>query len=111
MILYLIVFIQIFIVVEMECLNTKNKRRIENIMATLQELRDAIAQIGVAVEADVAQTALVVTAVNALIAKINASGTTDFATEVAALSAATAQLSSDNAAVQTALDEAGPASA
>lgn len=75
--------------------------------ATLQELKDAITAISGAVDADVAQTALVVDAVNKLIAAIKASGTTDFAEEVAALAAATSKLSSDNAAVQTAIDDAG----
>lgn len=74
---------------------------------TLQDLKDAITAISAAVDADVAQTALVVTAVNALIAKIEASGTTDFAEEVAALAAATSKLSSDNTAVQEAIDKSG----
>lgn len=77
--------------------------------SSLADLQAAITAITVAVDADVAQTALVVTAVNALIAKIQASGSHDFDAEVAALAATTSKLSSDNAAVQTAIDEAGAA--
>ena len=75
---------------------------------TLQDLQQAIAAIGVAVEADVAQDIKVVEAINALIKKIDESGNTDFTAEVQALSALSEKLSSDNAAVQEAIDKASP---
>ena len=49
-----------------------------------------------------------VEAINALIAKIEALGNPDLTAEVAALAAIAAQLTSDNAAVQTAIDAAVP---
>lgn len=75
---------------------------------TLEQLRAAIEAIGVAVDADVAQDTKVVEAINALIAKIEASGNTDFTQEVAALASISAKLSSDNDAVQAAIDKAIP---
>lgn len=74
--------------------------------ATLVELQAAITAIGQAVEADVAQDLKVVEAINALIAKIEAIGNPDLTAEVQALADIAAKLSSDNVAVQTAIDAA-----
>lgn len=75
---------------------------------TLAELKQAIADISTAVDADVEQDKEVVRLARVLIDKIKAlPNAADFEEEVTALSGATAKLSSDNAAIQTALDEAG----
>ena len=76
--------------------------------STQQDLKDAITAIAAAVDKDVAQDEKVVEAINALIAKIEASGNTDFTEEVAALAAASTKLGSDNDAVQAAIDKAVP---
>ena len=73
---------------------------------TIEELRAAITDISAKVDADVAQDVKVVEAINALIAKIGAGQ--DFTAELAALQAAGNKLSSDNAAVQAAIDAAVP---
>lgn len=73
-------------------------------MATRQELNTEIAAIHTAVDADLAQTQVVITKINELIAAIQNSGNTDFQAEVDALKSATSKLASDNAAVQAALD-------
>lgn len=75
---------------------------------SLVDLQAAITAIGEAVAADVAQDLKVVEAINALIAKIETLGNPDLTAEVAALAAIAAQLTSDNAAVQTAIDAAVP---
>lgn len=76
--------------------------------ATLQDLQAAITAIGQAIDADAAQDQLVIAAIEALIAKINASTSApDFTNEVAALSAAVANLGTSNAGIQTELDKAG----
>lgn len=77
-------------------------------MATRQELNTALEAIRVAIDADVAQDLVVVEKLNALIAALAAAGNTDFQAEVDALTAATTHLSSDNSAVQAALDAALP---
>lgn len=82
----------------------KLRKEVNTMAATLAELKAEVENIKVAVDADVAQTALVVEAVNALIAKIEAGA--DFTEEVEALRAATAKLSSDNAVVQAAINKA-----
>lgn len=75
--------------------------------ATLQDLQDAITAVGVAVAADATQDQGVITAIEALIAKINASpAAPDFSNEVAALSAVISTLQSSNATVQAELDKA-----
>lgn len=75
---------------------------------SIAELKAAIAVIGDAVEADVAQDLKVVEAINALIAKIEALGNPDLTAEVEALSAVAAKLAGDNANVQAAIDAAVP---
>jgi predicted transcriptional regulator len=81
----------------------------ENTMAqTLADLQAAITAIGEAVAADVAQDLKVVEAINALIAKIEALGNPDLTAEVQALATIASQLTSDNAAVQEAIDKAVP---
>lgn len=91
--------------------------------ATLQELKDGLAalvnevtELHTSVDAEIAQTGLVVEAVNKLIAAIGSAGNQDFAEEVTALSsalgglqAARSKLASDNASVQTAIDSANTA--
>lgn len=84
------------------------ERRIKNMAQSLVDLQAAITAIGEAVAADVAQDLKVVEAINALIAKIETLGNPDLTAEVAALAAIAAQLTSDNAAVQTAIDAAVP---
>lgn len=86
----------------------KLTKEIKNMAATLQELKDAILDIGVKVDADFEQDKKVVEAINALIKKIEESGTQDFQAEVDALKAAGEKLASDNAAVQAAIDSAVP---
>lgn len=81
-------------------------KEIKKMAATLKDLQDAIADIGTKVDADVAQDVKVVEAINALIAKVNAGQ--DFSAELASLKAAGDKLSSDNAAVQAAIDAANP---
>jgi methyl-accepting chemotaxis protein len=86
----------------------QNTKEIKKMASTLEDLKNAIAEIGTAVDADIEQTTKVVEAVNALIKKIEDMGqATDFQAEVDALKAATAKLASDNAAVQEAIDKAG----
>ena len=81
----------------------------KRIMATLQELKDAIEAINSAVEADVEQDKKVVEAINVLIKKIEDLGQTqDFKAEVDALKAAGEKLGKDNADVQAAIDAAVP---
>lgn len=76
---------------------------------TQAELQAAIENLSTKVDEDIAQTAAIVTAVNALIAKIQASGNGDFTAEVEALAAITAKLTVDNPAVQAAIDAAAQA--
>jgi hypothetical protein len=84
----------------------------KHIMATLQDLKDAIADIQTKVDADVEQDVKVVEAINVLLAKLaTLPNTQDFQEEVDAVKAASAKLSSDNAAVQTAIDAAVPPTA
>jgi hypothetical protein len=96
------------IVKELMLQNKRLKKLEDTLMATREELNAGIAEIHTAVDADLAQTQLVITKINELIAAIAAAGNTDFQAEVDALKAATAKLSSDNAAVQAALDQVVP---
>lgn len=89
-----------------EVLLGKILKEIKKMAATLQDLKDAITEIHTAVDADLAQTAIVITKINELIAALANAGNTDFQAEVDAVKAATAKLASDNAAVQAALDAA-----
>lgn len=82
------------------------QRRTKRIMATLQDLKDQIAAIETAVEADVAQDIKVIAAIEALLKALEAAGTTEFQAEVDALKAVSSKLSSDNQAVQDAIDKA-----
>ena len=75
---------------------------------TLADLQAAITAIGEAVAADVAQDVKVVEAINALLAKITELGNPDLTAEVEALAAIAAQLTSDNASVQAAIEAAVP---
>lgn len=92
----------------LEKILTKLKRMEVLQMATRQELNAALEEIRTAVDADVAQDLVVVEKINALLEAIRNAGNTDFQEEVDALRAATTKLSSDNAAVQAALDSAVP---
>lgn len=75
---------------------------------TLADLQAAIVAVGDAVAADAAQDQLVITAIEALIAKINASPVAqDFSNEVQALAAAVTSLQGSNTSIQTELDKAG----
>lgn len=74
-------------------------------MATLQDLKDQIAEIETAVEADVAQDIKVIAAIDALLKALENAGNHDFQAEVNALKAASSKLSSDNQAVQDAIDK------
>lgn len=76
---------------------------------SLAELQAAIEALNQKVDEDIAQAAEIVSAVNALIAKIQASGNQDFTAEVQALSAIASKLTADNPAVQAAIDAAAQA--
>ncbi len=87
------------------------KKEIIKMAKTLAEVMTAITELGTAIDADVEQDKVVVTAVNALIEKLKniPPGTVDLTAEVDAVLAATSKLSADNAAVQAALDSAAGA--
>lgn len=73
---------------------------------TEQDLQDAITAVGQAISEDAEQDQLVITAIEALIAKISASpAALDFTSEVSALAEAAATLHSSNAKVKTELDK------
>ena len=75
---------------------------------SIEELREAITLLETKVDEDVTQTVAIVTAVNALIAKLEGTVITpDFQAEFDALVAITNKVVSDNPAVQTAIDAAG----
>lgn len=74
--------------------------------ATLQDLRTALALLDTKIDEDLAQTVAIVTAVNALIAKLGAALSPDVQAEVNAITALTSKLVSDNPAVQAAIDAA-----
>lgn len=89
---------------------------LEELQAGLSAVTNEVTELKTSVDAEVAQTAVVIEAVNKLIAAINASGSQDFTNEVAALSAALTglqeartKLASDNDSVQAAIDAAGTA--
>ncbi len=84
-------------------------REVLKMAATVKDLQDAIQGISDAVDADVAQDLKVVEAINALLAAIAAGGSTaDFQPQIDQLKAVSSKLSSDNAAVQAAIDAAVP---
>lgn len=83
-------------------------KELKKMGASIAELQAAITAIGEAVAADVAQDVKVVEAINALIAKIEALGNPDLSAEVQALADIAANLASDNAAVQSAIEKALP---
>jgi len=83
-------------------------KEIKKMSQTLADLQAAITAIGEAVAADVAQDVKVVEAINALLAKITELGNPDLTAEVEALAAIAAQLTSDNASVQAAIEAAVP---
>ena len=87
-------------------LNDLNKKEI-NMAATLEELQAAITAVSDAINQDAAQDQLVIAAIEALIAKINASpAAPDFTNEVAALGAAVGILTTSNQGIQAELDKA-----
>lgn len=71
---------------------------------TLDDLREALTALDAKVDEDLAQTAEIIVAVNELLEKIKAGG--DFQAEVDAVSAIITKLTSDNPAVQEAIDAA-----
>lgn len=71
---------------------------------TLDELRAAITALYVKVEEDVDQTAQLVVATTKLLEKLNAGS--DFQAEVDAVTEVVTKLTSDNPAVQAAIDAA-----
>lgn len=76
---------------------------------TVAELRALMQPLKDAILADVEQDKKVVEAVDALIKKIEAGGTTEDVQDlIDTVKAATSELSGDNAAVQAALDKAVP---
>lgn len=76
--------------------------------STLADLQAAITAVADAVAEDAAQDQLVITAIEALIAKINtAPNASDFTNEVSALTGAVSSLKGSNAGIQTELDKAG----
>lgn len=82
------------------------KGELTNMALSLQDLRDAITAVGVAVDQDAAQDQLVIAAIEKLIKKIEENpNAQDFTTEVAALSAVINVLKNSNTGVQTELDK------
>lgn len=81
-----------------------------NMAATLVELQAAITAVGEAAAADAAQDQLVIAAIEALIAKLNATPqAADFSAEVQALAGVVSSLQGSNANIQAELDKAGQA--
>lgn len=74
---------------------------------TLADLQAALTELSAAVQADKAQTAALVAAVNTLIAKIQSG--TDVSAEVQAVAAIIADIKSDDAASQAAIDASASA--
>lgn len=84
-------------------------KEIKKMAGTIAELRGLIAPLQAAITADVEQDKKVVEAVNALLAKLEQSGTPEDVQDlIDQVKAATAELSSDNADVQAAIDKAVP---
>ena len=71
---------------------------------TLNDLKDALVALDTKIDEDLAQTAQLITAINALLAKLSAGA--DVTAEVAAVSSMITKITSDNAAVQKAIDDA-----
>ncbi len=86
---------------------TEIKQKENTMPQTLQDLRDAITALDTKIDEDLTQTGQIIVAVNALIAKIG-TGTppADFQAEVDAVNALITKLTSDNPAVQAAIDAA-----
>lgn len=80
------------------------ERMVTKIMATLEELNGKIAELSEKVDLDVVQGASVIAAVNALIAKIPAG--VDYQAQVDAVNAIIAKVTTDNPAIQAAIDAA-----
>jgi hypothetical protein len=86
---------------------TEINRRLTKMAKTLADLDAAITALGQAIDADVAQDAVVVDLVTKLIAALdNVTLPPDVQAQVDALEASVGKLSGDNAAVQAKLDEA-----
>ena len=71
---------------------------------TLEDLQAAIAALGEAAAADAAQDTVVISTLQAILAKIQKNP--DFTNEVSAISSAISSLTGANAAIQTELDKA-----
>lgn len=84
--------------------NSKLKHIEETIMAELAELNSKIAELEAKVDLDVAQGAQVIVAINALLAKIPAN--VDYQPQIDALNAIIGKVTSDNPAIQAAIDSA-----
>lgn len=80
------------------------ERKVTKIMANLQELEAKIAELSLKVDEDIAQGAAIITAVNDLLARIPPSA--DYQPQIDALNAIIAKVTSDNPAIQTAIDAA-----
>lgn len=84
--------------------NKRLKKMEERIMATLQDYEAKVAELSQKIDEELAQTAAVIVAVNALIAKITAG--VDYQPQIDALNVLTTKLTSDNPALQAAIDAA-----
>jgi hypothetical protein len=84
------------------------ERRMIRMAQTIEDLRAAITVIGEAVDADVAQAQAVVAAIASLKEKIDGLGNADLSAEVQALSEIATKLTTDQAAVQQAVDSVQP---
>lgn len=82
----------------------KLERMVTKIMASLEELNAKITELSEKVDLDVVQGASVIAAVNALIAKIPAG--VDYQAQVDAVNAIIAKVTTDNPAIQAAIDAA-----
>lgn len=74
--------------------------------AQMNDLRNVMTILDAKLDADILQTAAIITAVNSLIAKLGTALSPDVQAEVDAIVAMTTKIMSDNAAVQAAIDAA-----
>lgn len=82
----------------------KLERMVKKIMASLEELNAKIAELSARVDADVEQGAATILAVRELLARIPASP--DYQAQVDALNEIITKITSDNSAIQAAIDAA-----
>jgi len=80
------------------------ERKLNQMAQTLEDLQAAIAALGEAAAADAAQDTVVISTLQAILAKIQKNP--DFTNEVSAISSAISSLTGANAAIQTELDKA-----